>query len=123
MTLPELYETIGGDYEQAQKVMRMDKLIDKHIRKFPLNPVYESLHEAGEKMDETGLFEHGHAMKGICANLGLSELSAAAGVITEEFRPGNPRRLSDGEVKAQLEKIDELYERTVSGIRKYEEVL
>ena len=32
MTIEELYEQIGGDYEQAKRVLRMDKLIDKHIR-------------------------------------------------------------------------------------------
>ena len=37
MTLQELYDTIGGDYEQAVRVLRMDKLIDKHIRKLPKN--------------------------------------------------------------------------------------
>ena len=32
MTIQELYGKIGGDYEQALRVLRMDKLLDKHIR-------------------------------------------------------------------------------------------
>ena len=120
MTLPELYAAVGGSYEQAQKVMRMDKLIDKHIRKFPNNPVYGLLSSAGESMDASGLFEHGHALKGVCANLGLIELSKAADVITEEFRPGNARKMSDDEVREQLRKIGELYQRAIEGIREYE---
>ena len=37
MTLQELYRQIGGDYEQALKVLRVEKLADKHIRKLPGN--------------------------------------------------------------------------------------
>ena len=37
MTIKELYDNIGGNYEQAVKVMKLDKLIDRHIRKFTNN--------------------------------------------------------------------------------------
>ena len=43
MTLKELYEEIGGSYEQATKVLRMDKLIDKHIRRFKNSGVFDSM--------------------------------------------------------------------------------
>ena len=43
MTIEELYEQIGGDYEQAKRVLRMDKLIDKHIRKLATNGIIEAL--------------------------------------------------------------------------------
>lgn len=81
MTLQELYYEIGGDYEQAMRVLHMDKLIDKHIRKLRTNSVVEGLIAAGERMDSSEIFEAAHAMKGVCANLGLvgmvSEISAA----------------------------------------------
>ena len=32
MTIQELYQMIDGDYDQAIRVLRVDKLIDKHIR-------------------------------------------------------------------------------------------
>lgn len=121
MTLQELYQSIGGDYEQALRVLRMDKLLDKHIRKFTKNGVVETLLAAGESMDPTQLFEAAHAVKGICGNLGLRGLADAAAEITEEFRPGNPRSLSDGEIAGKLRKIDELYRQTAEGIRRYED--
>ena len=121
MTLQELYQEIGGDYDEAIKVLRMDKLVDKHIRKLPNNGVVDGLLAAGESMDPTELFEKAHAMKGVCANLGLVNLSNAASEITEEYRPGNPRKLSDDEVKAKMESIRAMYEKTVDGIRRYEE--
>ena len=121
MTLQELYQNIDGDYEQAMKVLRMDKLLDKHIRKLTKNGVVEQLLAAGEGMDSTQLFETAHAAKGVCANLGLVKLSAAASEIAEEYRPGNPRRFTDAEVKEKLAAIAALYDKTAKGIQAYEE--
>ena len=121
MTLQELYLEIDGDYDQAVRVLRMDKLIDKHIRKLTQNAVVEELLDAGKTMDPVELFEKGHAMKGVCVNLGLVRLSDMASEITEEFRPGNQRKLSDSEITEMLSKIEELYKKTVDGIKKYEE--
>ena len=121
MTLQELYDEIGGSYEQAAKVMRIDKLINKHIRKFPNGGVAEALIGAGESMDPVRLFETAHAMKGVCSNLGLVKLADSASTIAEEFRPGNPRRLSDAEVKAVIVEIKNQYQLTVEGINKYSE--
>lgn len=120
MTLQELYQSIGGDYEQAMRILRMDKLLDKHIRKFTKNNLVENLLAAGESMDPTALFEAAHALKGVSANLGLTALSNAASEITEEFRPGASRRLSDDEVKAKLRALGELYRTVAEGIRRYE---
>ena len=121
MTLQELYQNIGGDYDQALRVLHIEKLIDKHIRKFPKNGVVDTLLDAGKTMDPTGLFETAHAVKGVCANLGLTALSDAAAEITEEFRPGNARKLSDAEIGEKLHNIEDMYNRIKEGIRQYEE--
>ena len=121
MTLQELYQMIDGDYEQALRVLRMDKLLDKHIRKLTKNDVVEKLLEAGQGMDAAQLFESAHAMKGVCANLGLVKLSQAASDIAEEYRPGNSRTLTDEQVKQRIQAIAELYKKTADGIQKYEE--
>lgn len=120
MTLKELYDRIDGDYTQATNVLRMDKLIDKHIRKLPNNGVVDKLIEAAETMDAAALFESAHAMKGVCGNLGLVKLAAAASEISEEFRPGNARNFTDEEVKEKISGISELYEKTKTEIKSYE---
>ncbi len=120
MTLKELYETIGGDYEQALRVLRMDKLVDKHIRKYVKNGVVEKLVDAGNRMDPNEMFECAHAVKGISGNLGLRELSEMASEIAEEFRAGNVRRMSDEEVAKKLSDIDARFRTTADGIRAYE---
>ncbi|EXM37517.1 Hpt domain-containing protein [Ruminococcus albus] len=121
MTLQELYYEIGGDYEQAMRVLRMEKLVDKHIRKMRTNLVVEELIDAGDRIEPSKIFETAHAMKGVCANLGLVGLAGMASELAEEFRPGNRRRLSDEEVKTRIAKIDEAYKRTSDRIRRYEE--
>lgn len=119
MTLQELYDIIGGDYGQATKVLRMDKLIDKHIRKLTKNGVVNKLIAAGDGMDPVELFETAHAAKGVCSNLGLVNIADAASEIAEEFREGNERRLSDDEVKAKINEIREMYSVTEAGINQY----
>lgn len=123
MTIQELYERIGGNYDQAVRVMKSERLIDKYIRKLKDSKVGETLAEAGESMDAVKLFESAHAMKGVCSNLGLDALAKAADEITEEFRAGNSRKLSDDEVRRRLDAIAERYRTTEEGIRAYEEGL
>lgn len=121
MTIQELYGKIGGDYEQALRVLRMDKLLDKHIRKLTTSGVIDRVLEAGKSPDPNELFEAAHAMKGVCANLGLTRMAEAASELAEEFRPGTGRRLSDGEVADRIRRIGEMYRTTAEEIRKYEE--
>ncbi len=121
MTLQELYQKMDADYEQAIRVLRMDKLVDKHIRKLTKNGVVDNLLKAGDGMDPAQLFESAHAMKGVCANLGLTKLSEAASDIAEEYRPGNTRSHTDEEVKAMLSQISAAYQKAADAIRDYEE--
>ena len=87
MTLQELYYEIGGDYEQAMRVLRMEKLVDKHIRKMRTNLVVEELIDAGDRIEPSKIFETAHAMKGVCANLGLVGLAGMASEISAADKP------------------------------------
>ena len=120
MTIQQLYEKIGGNYEQAVRVMRKDKLIDKYVRKLKDSDAGEQLAQAGEAMDAAKLFDSAHALKGVCANLGLDALANAADEITEEFRSGNPRKLSDAAVREKVEALLTRLRNTVKGIEEYE---
>ncbi|MBP5193353.1 MAG: Hpt domain-containing protein [Clostridia bacterium] len=120
MTLKELYDLIGGDYDQAMKVLRLEKLIDKHIRKFPQNAVFSELSDAGEKMDGNRIFESAHAVKGICSNLGLTGVAALAAEVCDEFRPERERTLSDEQIRRKIREIGVLFDKASEGIRRYE---
>lgn len=121
MTLQELYQNIGGSYDQAIRVLRVEKLMDKHIRKFAQNGVVEALIEAGGTMDPADMFEKAHALKGVSGNLGLTGFYELACELSDEFRPGNARKHSDAEVAAKLGEVEALYKKTTEGIRRYEE--
>ena len=121
MTLQELYQAIDGDYAQAMRVLHVEKLLDKHIRKFPSNGVVDAVLAAGETMDPTSLFEAGHALKGVSANLGLVRMSELASLVTEEFRPGGSRRHTDAEVAQTIAQIGEMYQKTAAAIKQYTE--
>ena len=105
--------------EQALKVMRKDKLVDRYIRKLLDNDLCQTLVAAGDTMDETTLYESAHALKGVCANLGLDRIANAASEITEEFRPGNSRSFTDDEVKAKIAALDEDYRHVIACIEQY----
>lgn len=120
MTLRELYGALGEDYDKALRVLRVEKLADKHIRKLTKNGLIENLLAAGEAMDPARLFETAHAAKGNCGNLGLTRLSRAASDIAEEFRPGSPRKMTDEEVAEKLREISALYAAAADVIRRYE---
>lgn len=119
MTLQELYSQIGGDYEQALRVMRVEKLIDKHIRKLVTNGMVDGLVDAAERMEPAELFDAAHAMKGICANLGLTALAEMASEIAEEYRGSNQRKLTDEQAKEKIAQIEALYKKTAESIGKY----
>ena len=119
MTLQDLYVNIEGNYAQAQKIMKMDKMITKYLMKLEGSRMDESLRAAAESMDPTALFESTHAMKGVCGNLGLDKLSAMSSELSEEFRPGKPRTLSDEQVKQKIDELLALYARTISGIQRF----
>ena len=119
MTVKELYERIEGDYGAALKIMMADTMIAKFIVRVPDDPTYGRLMAAAEAMDPEGLFEAAHTLKGVTANFGLTKLSTMASNLTEEFRPGKERTMSDEEVREKLEAIRKLYTQTVDGIRAF----
>ena len=119
MTLQELYGKIGGDYEQALKTLRIDKLIDKHIRKLPANPIFNELIAVDFLSDGAKTFETAHAVKGVCANLGLVKMATLASDVCDEFRPGLSRKFSDAEIKVKLEEFGNLFEIACKYINEY----
>ena len=119
MTIRELYDGIGGSYDQAISVLRIEKLIDKHIRKVPENAVFAALSAAGETLDGTAVFESAHAIKGVCLNLGLVNIAAVASELSEEFRPGKERRMTDREVREKIAEIEKMRKRAAELIAVY----
>ena len=119
MTVQELYAQIGGSYDDVKRILPMDKLIAKFVVKFLDDKSAERLFSAWDARDAAALFEGAHAMKGVCANIGLSALSASASEIAEEFRPGKERAMDDAEVQRRVDGLRADYARAVDGIRAF----
>ena len=119
MTVQELYDSIGGNYDSAKKILQMDKLIGKFILKLLDDKSCDKLVAAAGAGDAAGIFEGAHAMKGVCANLGLNSLSEAASVIAEGFRPGSGQGMDQGELDQRLADLKAQYDSTIAGIRKF----
>ena len=114
-----MYDSVGGSYESAKRVMQMDRLIGKFIMKFLDDKSYSRLIAGRESGDHQELFEGAHALKGVCANLGFDSLSAKVSDIAEEFRPGHTPVMSPEELDSRFAEITEMYNRTIAGIREY----
>lgn len=119
MTIQEMYEKVGGSYASVKKILPMDKMIAKFAQRFLTDKSFEKLSAAHDAGDEAGMFEGSHALKGVCANLGFDELSKIASEISEEYRPGNARTMSDEEVNERFAALKALYDRTIAGIQEF----
>lgn len=119
MTVQELYERVGGDYEAAKRVLPMDKLIEKFVLKFLDDNSFDKLLAGWESKDPAAIFDGAHATKGVCANLGLTALSEKASELAEQYRPGNARTMADDEVARRIDELRALHARTIEGIRAF----
>ena len=119
MTVQELYDSIGASYDSAKRILQMDKLIGKFVLKFLDDKSCEKLMSGWAAKDAAAVFEGAHAMKGVCANLGLNPLSEQASAVAEEFRPGNARTMDDDAVTALLAALRADYDKTIAGIQAF----
>ena len=119
MTTQELYENIGGSYDSAKRILQLDRMIGRFILKFLDEKSCTKLLAARESNDTQGMFEAAHAMKGVCANLGLDSLSHMASDIAEEYRPGHTPVMSPEELDRRFAELKEQYERTIAGIQQF----
>ncbi len=119
MTVQELYARIDGDYDEAVRRLRMEKLISRFIVRFLDDSTCSTLISAWENQDEKGAFEAAHAAKGVCANLSLPLLSDTASTITEALRPGNEALREKTDIPGLMQVFKEKYESTVQEIRAF----
>ena len=123
MTLRELYDQIGGSYDEALSRLRAEKLIGKFVVRFLDDHSCQDLFDAWSRGDEAAAFEAAHAAKGVCANLSLTSLAMPASAITEALRPGNESLRVTSDVDSLIEELRAAYERAVERISSYAESL
>ena len=117
MNIEECYYRMGGDYAQVLLRLPSGGLVKKFITKFLDDGTYRELCNAMEQGDRELAFRAAHTLKGVCANLGLEQLRASAGCLTETLRP--QAETIPPEAGAQLEQVRADYRLAVDTIREF----
>jgi len=118
MTLQECYEAIGGNYEDVLKRLRSEVLIKKFTLKFLEDKSYSQLKQALEDKNFEDAFRGAHTLKGVCQNLSFDRLYEVSRDLTELLRD---RTGEQPGIPEAMEKVTEVYEETIEGIKKLQE--
>lgn len=121
MTLEELYEQAGGNYDEILKRLGSESFIGRFVVRFLDDTSCAEFQKAWADGDEKAAFEAAHAAKGVCANLALTDLASVASQLTEALRPGNDELRASTDIDALAAQFEETYKSTVAAIQKYQE--
>ena len=88
MDVRNVYEKIGGDFDDVMSRLRKEERVEKFLKLFLKDTSFAELKESMEKNDIPAAFKAAHTAKGVCANLSLERLRAKASALTEDLRDG-----------------------------------
>ena len=114
MTIRELYERVGGNYEDAMTRLMNESIARRVLSKFPNTEDYRLMAEAFKSGDYEEAFQRSHTLKGTALNLGLTRLGQTASDLCETVRSG---REPDPYPAALLEQAKKEYGIAVDAIR------
>lgn len=121
MTVQELYEKMGGSYEDAKRVMMADPIIGRMVMMFKADPNYQKLMDAYAQKDEKAMFDAAHALKGVCGNLGMTELFQSVEIVTNIVRPANAAHRAEADLDSEMEKLTAAYEKVMAALGEFEQ--
>ena len=113
MNLKECYRKLGGDYDEVLTRLYSEDMIRRFLIKFLNDGTYKLLLEKLEAQDYQEAFRAAHTLKGVCDNLGLSNLRKSSSMLTEALRTGNPSE----DLVVLKNKVCIDYEQAVSAIQ------
>ena len=116
MTVKELYDVLGEDYEEIFERIGADTYIVKYLKKFAAENYLEELCSAFESKNWEEAFKASHSLKGMGLNLGLARLANASSVLCETVRNGAPAV----DTEPLIAEVRKEYEFAVSNINKFE---
>ncbi len=112
MNIKECYAAMGGDYEDVIGRLRSEKLVEKFAVKFLNDGSFDLLSDSLENKNYDEAFRAAHTLKGICQNLGFTDLYVPSNKMTETLRAGGREGLEE-----QFEEVKANYDKTVAAIR------
>ena len=112
MTLEQVYAAIGGDYKGVMERLPSADFVRRFALKFLQDDSFPNLKKALEEKDAPTAFRAAHTLKGVCQNLGFSNLYAPTYTLTETLRAGQLEGTQE-----QFAKVAEQYQCTMDAIR------
>lgn len=117
MNINELYQTIGGDYDDAINRLMKLSLLMKVVKMFPADTSMSDLEKAIEEKNIENAFRAVHTLKGVSLGLSFTKLAAAASKLTEILRG---REFAAGWEEAYKELRKE-YDATIAALSQLED--
>lgn len=112
MTIQECYKKMGADYEDVLKRLYSEGMIRKFARMFLDDDSYPKLERSLKEENVEEAFRAAHTLKGVCQNLGFTNLYHPTYELTEVLRAG-PLEGS----KEWFDRVTEQYNITIDAIR------
>ncbi len=113
MNLPEFYNAINGNYNEIQKNLISDEIIEELVLDFPGDNSFTLLKESFTAGDVKAAFIAAHTLKGGSASLGFTCLADPVAAVTETLR-GNTMPSAD-----EMTEIESQYNKVIEAIRLY----
>ena len=86
MNSEEFYKAINGDYLNTLNRLGNEQIVSHFIKEFKNDQTFNNLRTSYENHNIENAFLAVHTLKGICANLGFTELEKKASTLTEILR-------------------------------------
>ena len=112
MTIQECYQKMGADYEDVLKRLYNEGMICRFTLMFLNDDSYPKLEQALKEGNVKEAFRAAHTLKGVCQNLGFTNLYQPAYELTEVLRAGT----LEGS-KEWFDRVTEQYHITIDAIR------
>lgn len=89
MTIEECYTAMGANYQDVLRRFYKPDMIRRFARMFLQDTSFQQLTDAMARQDVKDAFLAAHTLKGVCLNLGFSNLTPSAVALTEILRAGS----------------------------------
>lgn len=89
MTLREMYEALGGDFDKALSGLMKESFVERFSLMYLRDDSMNTLEQSVAAGDIATSFRAAHTLKGVSANLAFTQLQQAAIELTEQLRPQN----------------------------------
>lgn len=113
MNIKEFYQKINANYDDMFSRLNNEDLMNKIVKMFLNDTAYNDLKKGLEDKDAELAFRGAHTLKGVCLNLGFSNLSDMIIELTENLRP----RVINDESYALFNKVTDEYNKTIEALK------